>query len=638
MDRNTIIGFILIFGVFFGFSYFNRETQEQQEARKRYQDSVSAVRFAEQIAEKQSAEFKANPVDQLLSSSESDSTLNDRLQALYGNFYQAALGEEEFITLENDLMTLKLSSKGGRIYSVQLKNFTDFRGEILTPFEGNESDFNLTLVTSNSRVLSTRDLHFKIKSKDNSNITFSLMAGENASLDFVYSIHPDDYMVDFTIVPNNLFEHISPTMSGMDLEWNQKIRQLEKGRTFEDRYARLAYKYLDEEVEQLRETKDDSKNVSNKIKWIGYKNQFFSSVLIAQENFEATQLTSRYFKNGDYIKDYSSTTSLGFDPRQTKPIHLNYYFGPNDYKLLKNYDKTKFAGQDLQLEKLVPLGWWMFRGINKYVIIPIFDWLTSLTSNLGLAIFLLTFIVKLCLFPLMYKSLMSSAKMRVLKPQISAITEKFPGRDNAMTRQQKTMELYQQVGINPMAGCLPMLVQMPILLALFWFFPCAIELRHQDFLWADDLSTYDSLIHWDAYIPFVSTYFGNHISIFCLLMSLVQVVNTKYMMEQQGGGASEQMPGMKFMMYSMPLFMFFVLNSYPAGLNYYYLISTLITILLNAGFRFIVKEDVILAKLEAYKKNPKAKKKSGFMQRLEEAQRRQQAMLNEQQKKQNKKR
>lgn len=637
MDRNTIIGLILIFAVFFGFNYFNRPSQEQLEARKRYADSVNAIRLAEQIAEREIADLNENRAEQLLQSSENDSVFNSRLQSIFGDFHQSALGEEELITLENDLMTLQFSTQGGRVYSAKLKEFTDYQENMLTLFEGKESDFNITLVTANNRIINTRDLFFTVKSKSNSGITLSLPAGDDASLDFVYTLHSDDYMLDFAIVPNNLGAYISPSTTGLDIDWNQKIKQQEKGRTFEQRYARLSYKFMGDEVEQMRESKDDSKNIANKIKWIAFKDQFFSTALIAQEAFEATQLSSKYYQNGDYLKEYSATTGINFDPKQNKPVLLNYYFGPNDYKLLKNYDKTKFVGQDLQLEKLVPLGWWLFREVNKYFIIPIFDWLVGLVGNLGLSIFLLTLIVRLCIFPLTYKSLMSSAKMRVLKPQITAINEKYPGQDNAMNRQQKTMELYNQVGINPMAGCLPMLIQMPILLALFWFFPCAIELRHQSFLWATDLSTYDSLISWNAHIPLVSTYFGNHISIFCLLMCVVQIFSTKYTMDQQGGG-SEQMPGMKLMMYTMPVFMFFILNSFPAGLNYYYLVSTLITLGLNTAFRLFVKEDKILAKLEALKKNPKVKKKSGFMQRLEEAQRQQQAALKEQQKKQNRRR
>jgi YidC/Oxa1 family membrane protein insertase len=370
----------------------------------------------------------------------------------------------------------------------------------------------------------------------------------------------------------------------------------------------------------------------NGLNWIGFKDQYFSSVLIAKESFGSGQLDSKYFKTDSaYMKDYSAATSIDVDFKSGNPVQLNYFFGPNDYNRLKDYEKNKFQGQYLQLEKLVPLGWSLFRYVNKWVIIPIFDWLTDWISNIGLAIFILTLIVKIGLFPLTYKSFMSSAKMRVMKPQIEEISKKYPGQENAMTRQQKNMELYRQVGINPMSGCLPMLLQMPILLALFMFFPSAIELRHQSFLWAEDLATYDALIHWDFDIPIISSILGNHISLFCLLMSIVTVLNTKFTMEQQSTG-QEQMPGMKLMMYFMPFMMFFFLNSYPAGLNYYYLVSTIITILQTYAFRYFMDEKALLAKLEANKKNP-PKKKSGFMARLEEAQRKQQAVLKEQQKK-----
>lgn len=635
MDRNTIIGFILIFVVFLGFSYLNRPTPEQLEAQKHYQDSIAQT-LIDLANEQQRAEYLRDQGSLSPEVAENDSVRQSRMYAKYGDFAGSANGEEELTTLENGLMKLQFSNKGGRIYSVELKNFKDYERNPLVIFEGKESDFNVTLITTNNRVINTRELFFEVKEQNPLGMTLSLRAREDASLDFVYTLHPDDYMVDFNVVSNNLGGYLSSSTSGMDFEWTQKIRQQERGRAFADRYARLSYKYLSDDVEQLRESKDDAKNIANKLKWIGYKDQFFSSVLIARESFEATQLISRHYKEGKYLKEYTATTGVPYDPKQNSVTALNFYFGPNDYKLLQSYDRDKFAGQDLQLEKLVPLGWWLFRYVNKWIIIPIFDWLTSWCGSLGIAILLLTLIVKFCLFPLMYKSFISSAKMRVLKPQIAAITEKYPGQDNAMTRQQKTMELYNQVGINPMAGCLPMLLQMPILLALFMFFPSAIELRQQSFLWADDLSTYDSLIHWNTYIPFVSKYFGNHISIFCLLMSAVQIINTKYMMEQQGTAGSEQMPGMKFMMYSMPLFMFFILNSYPAGLNYYYLVSTLIAILQTVAFRFFIDEEKLLAKLEANKKNQKVKKKSGFMQRLEEAQRRQQALLKEQQKQQQK--
>jgi len=417
-------------------------------------------------------------------------------------------------------------------------------------------------------VLNTSDFYFQIVSGSEQQTILRLNAGEGKSLDFVYTLHPEDYVLDFEIVPHNLQTEFSPAMRTLDLQWMQKIRQQEQGRQFEERYARLTYKFVSDDVERLRETKDDMKNISNKLRWIGYKDQFFSSVLIAGEHFESAKLDSKYFAEGKYIKEYNTYGSVPFNTASAEPTQFKFIFGPNDYYLLKRYDKTLFAGEKPELEKLVPLGWSLIRPINKYIVLPVFGWLISWCNNLGLAIFFLTLIIRGALFPLTYKSLISSAKMRVLKPQVEVITAKYPGQENAMARQQKTMELYRQVGANPMAGCLPMLIQFPFLIALFMLFPSAIGLRHESFLWANDLSTYDSLIHWNANIPFISKYLGNHISIFCLLMTLVTILNTKYMADQQNTG-QEQMPGMKAMMYFMPVVMFFFLNSYPAGLNYY---------------------------------------------------------------------
>ncbi|MCL1938631.1 MAG: membrane protein insertase YidC [Candidatus Azobacteroides sp.] len=634
MDKNTIIGLILIFLIIIGFSYLNRPSPEQLEARKRYQDSISWVRMQEEAARE--AAQKEEQSQEVSETSLPDSVAQAKRMDRYGSFSVSIQGTEEFATLENKWMEIKLSSKGGRIYSVRLKDYTDYRKEPLFLFDEEESAFGVTFITANNRVLNTSDFYFQIiPDSAEQQATLRLNAGEDKSMDFVYTLHPEDYMLDFKIVPHNLQTEFSPAMRTLDVQWMQKIRQQEQGRQFEERYARLTYKFVSDDVEQLRETKDDMKNISNKLKWIGYKDQFFSSVLVAGENFESAKLDSRYFAEGKYLKEYNTYASVPFNTASVEPVEFKFIFGPNDYYLLKRYDKTIFAGEKPELEKLVPLGWSLVRPINKYIVLPVFGWLTSWCGSLGLAIFFLTLIIRGALFPLTYKSLISSAKMRVLKPQIEVITAKYPGQENAMARQQKTMELYRQVGVNPMAGCLPMLIQFPFLIALFMLFPSAIELRHQSFLWADDLSTYDGLIHWSANIPFISKYLGNHISIFCLLMTLVTILNTKYMADQQNTG-QEQMPGMKMMMYFMPVVMFFFLNSYPAGLNYYYLVSTLITIGLTILFRFTLDEKKLLAKLEANKHKAKpAKKKSGFMARLEEAQRKQQALLKEQQKKNN---
>ncbi|MDR0428244.1 MAG: membrane protein insertase YidC [Dysgonamonadaceae bacterium] len=631
MNKNTIIGFILIFAVLIGYSYLNRPSSEPIDASQESHNSIEIVSQQATSDNLSIAESEQNGIS-AVTEEKSDSVKYKELIDRYGNFGISVEGTEEFVTLENNKMEIKLTSKGGRIYSVRLKDFTNYNDEPLYLFEGDETDFSLAFITANNRVLSSGDFYFDIISDSELQATLRLKAGENKSIDFVYTLHPDDYMVDFDVIPNNLQSELSPAMRTLDVQWMQKIRQQEKGRKFEERYTRLTYKFTADDVEQLGESKDDMKNITNKLKWIGYKDQFFSSVFISEDSFESSKLESRYFTAGKYMKEYSAYTAVPFINADNKATRFHYYFGPNDYTLLKNYDKTKFENQDLELEKLVPLGWSLFRAVNKWLIIPVFDWLTGLGISIGIAILLLTIIIKTALFPLTYKSFISSAKMRVLKPQIEEITKKYPGQDNAMTRQQKTMELYRQVGVSPMAGCLPMLLQMPFLLALFMFFPAAIELRQQSFLWAADLSTYDSLIHWNTYIPIVSKYFGNHISIFCLLMSLVTILNTKYTMDQQNTG-QEQMPGMKGMMYFMPVMMFFILNSYPAGLNYYYLVSTLFTIIQTLGFRMLLNEEKLLAKLEANKGKAKLKKKSGFMARLEEAQRRQQALLKEQQKK-----
>ncbi|MDR1764046.1 MAG: membrane protein insertase YidC [Dysgonamonadaceae bacterium] len=635
MDKNTIIGFLLIMLILFGFSYLNRPSQEAIE-QKRIQDSIA---LANRQLEAETAITEAIAVDSANSQivEPDSSAIRQGLTAKYGAFAGAAQGSEEIVTLENDLLNLKISTKGGKIVSALLKKHTNYLNEPLYLFKEGESDFSATLLTSNNLVINTNTLFFTVTKQTDKSVTMSLKTGANSSLDFVYSLHPDDYIVDYKIVPNNLQGIISQGNGTMDLTWNQKVRQNERGRSYEERYARLTYKYLTDDVKEMSPNKEDRKDPESKLKWIAYKDQYFSSVLISKNGFEATQFVSIPLKNSEFLKDYTTLTRIEFNPNEANPVEMNYYFGPNDYHQLKNYDKTKFAGQDLQLEKLVPLGWSLFRFINKWFIIPIFDWLTHNISNIGLAILLLTLIVKTIIFPLTYKSIMSSTKMQVMKPQIEAITAKYPGQENAMQRQQKTMELYNQVGINPMSGCLPMLLQMPILLSLLMFFPSAIELRHQSFLWADDLSTYDALIHWNFNIPILSSILGgNHLSLFCLLMTITQVIYSKFSMDQTSAG-QEQMPGMKLMIYVMPVMMLFFLNSYPAGLNYYYFISALVSILQTLGLRWFIDEKKLLAKLEENKKKP-AKKKSGFMARLEAAQKQQQAMLREQQKKNGKRR
>lgn len=631
MDKNTIIGFLLIGVVLLAFSWLNRPTPQQAEAQRRYQDSIAKVEYAAQL-ELQKQENKSQEAEEALADLP-DSLRVSRLQESYGVFADAMVGTDGYTVLENELVELRLSNKGGRVAYARLKEYDTYDAQPLVLFDEKESKFDLTLVTATNRVINTGDLYFTpVKGSDPNTVVMRLNTGGGSHLDFTYTLRPDDYMVSFAIQGTGLNGVLSPSTNALDLVWEQDIRQQEKGRKFEDRYVALYYKFMADDVEYLSESKSDSKQVPNRLKWIGYKDMFFSTVLIAGEGFEATTFDSKMYESGNILKRFKTTTSVPFDLQGKEATAFRFYFGPNKFPLLQSYDRDVAVDQQLDLEKLVPLGWGIFRWVNQYFVIPLFDFLGKFIHNYGVLIFLLTLIVKVVLFPLTYKSYMSSAKMRVLRPQVEEINAKYPGQDKALERQKATMELYSRAGASPMSGCLPMLLQMPVLVALFMFFPSAIELRHESFLWAHDLSTYDAIVSWHTYIPIITPYFGNHISLFCLLMTITNIIYTKYNMEMTNTG-QQQMPGMKAMMYMMPLMFLVFFNQYASGLTYYYFISTLITIIQTLVFRYTINEDKLLAKLEANKRKPV--KKSGFMKRLEEAQRAQQEQQRKQQQKKN---
>ena len=626
MDKNTLIGFLLIGIVLFAFSWFNKPTPEQLEAQRRYQDSIAQIELAKQ-AELQREDSKStadNSFDSL-----PDSARDARLKSSFGVFAEAMTGTDDVTVLANDLIELHISNKGGRISYARLKDYTTYDDKPVILFEGKEASLDFTLVTATNRVLNTADLYFTpVKTQDPNQLVMRLNTGEGSSLDFIYTVKPDDYMVQFDIKGTDLNGVLAPSTTALDMVWRQKIRQQEQGIKYENRYTALYYKFLSDDVEQLSESKSEDKKVSGRLKWIAYKDKFFSTVMIADEGFESATFDSKMVEADGIVKEFKTTTAVPFDLRGNEATTFRYFFGPNSYPLLKSYDKGIASDQQLDLERLVPLGASVFRWVNQYFVIPMFDFLGKYIKSYGLIILLMTIIVKLILFPLTYKSYMSSAKMRVLRPQVEELNAKYPGQEKAVERQRATMELYSRAGASPMAGCIPMLLQMPILIALFMFFPSAIELRHQSFLWAHDLSTYDAIFSWNKYIPIITPYFGNHISLFCLLMTITNVIYTKYNMEMTNTG-QQQMPGMKAMMYMMPLMFLVFFNQYASGLTYYYFISTLITIVQTLVFRYTINEDKLLAKLEANKKKPQ--KKSGFMKRLEEAQRMQQDQLKKQQ-------
>ena len=632
MDKNTWIGFLLIAAIIVGFNIINRPSEEEIAERKRIQDSIAVAQKMEAEALAISQQI-AQQVD-TVAPEETIDELNQRIEAVYGPFALSAKGEQQNIILENNKIRLHLSTLGGYVQRAELKEYKAYGDSVnaLNLFRGDESQLSFTLITNNNRVISTKNLYFEPIINNPQNVTLRLKTNiEDAWLDFVYTLHEDDYMVGFEIKPQNMQYVLAQNVNMLDLQWNQLIPQQERGRTFEERYSQLQYMLVGGEMEKLSEQKHDQVQESARIKWIGYKDQYFSTVLIANSEFQSSTLESTP-KNAisKYIKEYKTTTSVAFDITGKQTTGFTYYFGPNHYNTLKSYDENLSSDEKLNLKELVPLGWKIVAWINKILVIPMFDIFSSWGLHIGIVILLMTLVIKLIILPFVFASFKSSAKMRVLKPQIDEINAKYPP-EKMQERQQATMALYQKAGVSPMSGCLPMLFQFPVLMAMFWFLPTAIELRGKSLFWAEDLSTYDAVFTWDFNIPLL----GDHLSLFCLLMTIVNIVYTYITMQTQGGG--QEMKFMKWMMYLMPLMFLFVFNDYAAGLSYYYLVSLMFTILQTMIFRWSIDDKKILAQLEANAKKKGNQSKSGFMQRLEQMQREQQRLARENAKAQAKK-
>ena len=637
MDKNTWIGFGLIAAIIIGFSFINRPSKEELAERQRIQDSIAVVRAMEQEAQMLSQQLTEDLISEngnVKGENEvvSAEALAEQVAAVYGPFAPAAQGEEGLITLENEKVRLGIARRGGRIAKAELKEYKAYGDSVndLCLFQGDESSLNFTLVTNNSRILSTQNLYFQEESlttDDEGKSTLVMRLNTNIDgcyIDFVYTLPADDYMVGMSIQPHNMQLALAQNMSSIEMQWNQTIPQQEKGRKFEEKYAQLQYMFVGGDIEKLSEVKADRAKESARLKWIAYKDQFFSTVLIADDAFESTQMESTPLNAlSRYIKEYNTTTSLPLDITGKKTTDLHYYLGPNHYNTLKAYDKDVEKADRLHLNELVPLGWKIVSWINKALVIPMFNLFTSWGLHIGIVILLMTLVIKLIILPFVFASYKSSAKMRVLKPQLDEINEKYPP-EKMQERQQATMALYQKAGVSPMSGCLPMLFQFPVLMAMFWFLPTAIELRGQSLFWADDLSTYDAIITWSKSIPI----FGTHLSLFCLLMTIVNIVYTPITMQTQSGG--QEMKVMKWMMYLMPLMFLFIFNDYAAGLSYYYLVSLLMTIIQTMIFRWAIDDKKVLAQMEANAKKKGTQKKSGFAARLEAMQREQQRLAREQ--------
>ena len=615
MDRNTITGLIVIALILIGYSYFMSPSKEELKAMH-VRDSIARVEAqrAAALEKERQADFAAQQ--------QNTETQQAGTEAI---FKQDSLPVEQY-TLENNKIKLHINTKGGCIDYVDLKGYRTHDSLPLILWKDHKSSMGLNFYARNKQI-NTADLIFVPNTSQKELnaeaaeqvLTMRAYVDENKYLEFEYKLAPDSYMVDFNINTYNLNDVIASNTNFLTLYWGVDMPQLEKSRDFESRYTGVYYNFSNNDVEHLSLTGDEKVDLPTSVKWVAYKQQFFSSVLIANESFPNVLVSTANNTTPGFLKTADAEISLPYSGKAIEKYDMHFYFGPNSYPTLREY------GKDIELPKLVDLGWKWIAWFNRYVVIPIFNFLeTNVTLNYGLIIFLLTLIIKLVLFPLTYKSYMSQAKMRVLKPQIDEINKKIPA-DKAMERQQAVMKLYKKAGVNPMGGCLPMLLQMPILIALFYFFPGAIELRQKSFLWATDLASYDSI----ATLPFTIPFYGNHVSLFCLLMTITNILYMWYNSKNQP--QNDQMKGMQVMMYIMPIMFLFIFNSYSSGLSYYYFIATLITIVQTWAIRKFVNDEKLLKQIELAKTKPV--KKSKFQQKLEEMQRMQEQRMKQMPKK-----
>ncbi|MCF8368926.1 MAG: membrane protein insertase YidC [Bacteroidales bacterium] len=631
MDRNTITGLVLIFAILIGYSIWMTPSSEEREAAKHRQDSIfevqriqDSIAFANQkekfvrdsiinAQEKQIEEVEAKASPEIISESEKDKL---------GVFASSSVGTDSTYYLENDLFQIGISSKGAKVVYVRLKKYQTYDSLPLVLFDVDKTKFGLTFF-ANNRIINTDDLYFKpevfnsfaVSGDNTKSFAFRLYALEsdsastsNSYIEYVYTLKGNNYMLDFDINFIGLSKYIDKGTNYIDLAWSTELKQLEKSR---DRFngPTIYYKFQDDDVNYLSEQKDDEDELVNRVKWVSFTHRFFSSTLIAKDFFLNANIKAFELENQHphYLRSMQTEIGIPFQVTDDQNIPLSFYFGPNRYKTLRSYD--------LDLERQIPLGWSFFlmAWINRYAVIPVFNFLEGFGWNYGIIILILTILLKIVLFPIAYKSYTSSAKMRALKPEIEGIGKKFPKKEDAMKKQQATMALYKQAGVNPMAGCIPMLLQFPILIAMFRFFPSAIELRQQSFLWATDLSSYDSI--WD--LGFNIPFYGDHVSLFTLLMTISTLIYTK-MNQDMMGSTQQQMPGMKTMMYLMPIMFLGLFNNYAAGLSYYYFLANVFTFSQMFVIRKTIDESKIRAKIEMNKKKP-AKKKSSWQKRLEDA-------------------
>ena len=649
MDKKTILGIVVVAVLFLGFAYVNTKQQEkyQQEmaAWQAYQDSVAAasrpaVPAADSAAGGAAESAVAASGGATAPEAEADlaQTVRQRRIAAMGEYLTAAQeAEPEEFTVENEVMTVRFSTRGGQITGVTLKDYTKYaprgqRDQLIELMDPASARFDMSFYVKNGLnnvKVNTMDYVFRAEpvetAGDARRVTMRLAVAENAWLEYEYLIYnkqaPErDYLVDFNVRLVNMAPQMA-NQTSIGIDWSNVSYQNEKGFQNENMYTTLAYRFPGESsIEELGMSDGaKSKSVSTAVNWVAFKQQFFSSVFIAPQNVSSANMAFDTAAPGsELLKSFSVQMAVPYSA-QVEGYDFAFYFGPNKYAILKKV--TDNNGADLHMERLIPLGWGIFGWVNRWCVIPVFDFLRNYIGSFGIIILILVILVKLVISPLTYKSYVSMAKMRLIKPQVDELNKKYPKKEDAMKKQQATMELYKKAGINPMGGCIPMLIQLPILIAMFRFFPASIELREQPFLWADDLSSYDSIVN----LPFSIPFYGDHVSLFALLMA-VSLFGYSYFNYQQTASSQPQMAGMKFMMvYMMPIMMLLWFNSYSSGLCYYYLLSNLFTIGQTLVIRRIVDDEKIHAVMQANAARKSKGKKSKFQQRYEELMRQQEA-------------
>jgi len=608
MDKNTIIGFVLIAALLIGFSWYNQPSEEQI-AQKKLQDSIAQV-------EKKKAEQR------LKAKQESEKAATEALHKdTTSVFHKVLYGEASRVVLKNTKVELTLTTKGGVVEKAVIKDFKNMKGgKDITLFDGKDQNLKFMLAAKDMNII-TSDLYFTASNMTDSTVTMTAQTGDGKALVMDYKLGKD-YLLSFSLRADGMSGMFAPNYNRLDIEWNDHCRQQEKGFTFENRYATLTYHLVDggtDYINAAKEKVDDA--VEDKTDWVAFKNQFFSAVMISKDNFDANALVTSVpqEKGSGYLKQYGAKVKTQFDPTGKRPTELEFYFGPNDYRLLQDIEKESSFNKDLELQQLVDLGWPLFRLINRWFTLYVFDWLTGMNISMGIVLILITLLLKLITFPLVKKSYMSSAKMRVLKPKLDEATKQYDKPEDQMQKQQAMMSLYAKYGVSPLSGCLPMLIQMPIWIAMFNFVPNAIQLRGESFLWIKDLSTYDPIIEWNTNLWLI----GDHLSLTCILFCVANVLYSMMTMRQQRdqmvGQQAEQMKMMQWMTYLMPVFFFFMFNDYSAGLNFYYFISLFFSAAIMWTLRHTTNDKKLLAILEArYKENQNnPKKMSGLAARLE---------------------